>query len=75
MKDGRINAVGETLEAFNIFNLNDAYYGSFVTVTCHFRRGFRLANRFIGYSPDGTTINYKTFNLPVSITLCNCEQW
>jgi hypothetical protein len=44
-----------------------------VTCISDFRRGFGLANRFIGYSPGGTTINYNNFNL--TVTLRNCEQW
>jgi hypothetical protein len=31
-------------------------------------------NQFIGYSPGGTTINYNTFDLTVTITLRNYEQ-
>jgi hypothetical protein len=46
------------------------------TVTCisDFRRGFESVSRFIGHSPGGTTINYNTFNLTVTVTLRNYEQ-
>jgi hypothetical protein len=31
--------------------------------------------RFIGYSSGRIIIKYNTFNLTVTITLRNCEQW
>jgi hypothetical protein len=39
-----------------------------VTYISDFRRGFGLANRFIGYSPVVTTINYNTFKITIIIT-------
>jgi hypothetical protein len=44
------------------------------TCLSDFIRGFELANRFIGYSPGGNTINFNAFNLTVTITLRNYEQ-
>jgi hypothetical protein len=45
-----------------------------VTSIIDFRREFGLANQFIGYSPGGITINYKTFNLTVTITFHKYKQ-
>jgi hypothetical protein len=39
-----------------------------VTCISDYRRGFVLANRFIGYSLIVTTINYNTFKITVIIT-------
>jgi hypothetical protein len=45
-----------------------------VTCISDFGRGFGLVSRFIGSSPGGTTINYNTFILTVTITLHNYEE-
>jgi hypothetical protein len=45
-----------------------SHSNNIVTCLSDFRRGFGLANRFIGYSPVVNTINYITFKITVIIT-------